>query len=122
MAVMDVAGVIDSFAIAVTLVRFGPGSYDNNGMYSDGSEAQSDAMMVVAPATPRDLQVLPEGLRTEGAMRFFSKQELRTAHAGDGGFSADRIVFDESTYELQQVESWEHQGAFWSAIGIRMEQ
>lgn len=119
---MDVSSCVDSFDLPVTLLRSSAGAYDSHGRYVGGAVEEFALRMVIAPATTRDLQVLPEGLRNEETLVFFSKHELRSALAGAGGVVADSIVYQGSTYELQHVESWEHQGGFWRALGIRREQ
>lgn len=120
---MDLSSVVKSFALPpVTLIRQAPGVYDPHGRWVAGATTEIQRSMIIAPATPRDLQVLPEGLRTEETLAFFDIEELRTATAGTNGTAADRVVYNGATYELHHVDNWSHQAGYWRAIGIKVGQ
>lgn len=116
---MRLSPVVESFATTVTLTRTAEGSYVE-GRYVPGVSTTSELRAAVSPASPRDLQALPEGLRTEQLMQFFASVALRTAEAA--GSPADRVTFGGYTYEIQHVEDWSVQAGYWRAVGVKVGQ
>lgn len=111
--------IIGSFAQAFTLLRRGPGSF-TSGRYLPAAQVASAFTGAVAPATPEDLKRLPEGLRTEGALVFFTEAELRTARepASPSGWDADQILYRGRLWEVQSVEDWAY-GSFFRVIAVK---
>lgn len=117
---MNLSASVRSFALPVTLIRREAPVADGYGHMTPGASAELPREMVAVPATARDLQVLPEGLRAEQTMLFFDTQDLRTVTAG--GPPADRVLFGGSIYELQHVWDWSAQAGYWQALGLKVEQ
>lgn len=90
----------------VTVMRPQPG------IWHDGSWLESQPATVVIrasvqPAKERDLERLPEGQRTKGAIRVFSKDAIYTADEG-AGRRADRITHAGRHWEVATVDHWDH--------------
>jgi hypothetical protein len=117
---VDLSSSIRSFAKPVTLVRCEASVPDGYGHMTPGASSELAREMLAVPATARDLQVLPEGLRTEQTMMFFDTQDLRSVAAV--GQPADRVLYGGSTYELQHVYDWSEQAGYWQALGVKVEQ
>lgn len=58
----------------------------------------------IQPASQGDIERLPEGTRSDGAVTVFTGAFMRTAAAPNQ--VADRIMFKGVEYEVSQVEYW----------------
>jgi hypothetical protein len=70
---------------------------------------------LVHPVAGRELQRLPEGLRSREVISIFSKTELRTVQVVAGAETAceaDSIRYQGRDYEIQVVEPWDETGGF----------
>lgn len=78
---------------------------------------------IVQPASPEELDIVPEADRVKGAMTFHSQQVLYETHT-DGqpdvaqGIS-DIMTWRSQRYKLVKVFPWEDFG-YYKAIGVRM--
>jgi hypothetical protein len=97
----------------------GPGSW-LNGVWQPGS-APVLGHGAVTVATPRDIDMIPEGDKVTGAMVFHSQQPIYGTHAdADGnGASSDIIIWRNHRYRVLQVGPFEDYGYF-RAIATRM--
>jgi hypothetical protein len=68
---------------------------------------------VVQPAGPQDLEMLPEGDRIKGMMKFYSRQEIYRSRLGGAGESAgvsDEVEWRGTRYKIISVLPWMDQG------------
>jgi hypothetical protein len=72
------------------------------------------------PMTGRELQLLPEGLRNRGVWKFYSQTSFQTADVAECGVP-DRLVFDGVTYEVHQVDPWDHVADYFKIILTRVD-
>lgn len=89
----------------VTRQRFAAGAVSAAGRWTEGATTSTTILASVQPATGRQLQRLPEGLRERVELMAFTETELRTADQATG-LSADRIVVDGETYQVAHVRHW----------------
>lgn len=102
---IDLGFVIDGEAVSVTLIRNAAGHYDQDGNWNPGSATSSTIRAVVQPASGRQLEDLPDGLRAEARWLVWSWSELRLE---------DKITHAGSTYKIMHL--WPRaDGGFWRA-------
>lgn len=75
---------------------------------------------VIAPASGRQIERLPEGQRDKETIAIYTPTELRTASAG--GAPADRITWGGRVYEVLSVKPWSEAGGFVEALAIKVGQ
>lgn len=116
---MDLSSVIASLGSGTyTVTRGTAGSYGtsgaNEGVYVPGSTSTFSIRAAVQPVSGRDLLRLPEGLRTSELIAIWTATALQTA--SPQGAPADRIAYNGTNYEVQQVEYWAENGGYYKVI------
>lgn len=86
---IDVAIAIDGEAVNVSLTREGAGGYWNDdGDRVPGGPSTSTIRAAIQPASGRQLEDLPDGIRNEARWLVWSRAEIRLddviTHAGSG--------------------------------------
>lgn len=115
MPVSDLSSVVASFYTGTYDVTraSGPGSYDAEGGFVPASMSVVQIQAVVAPLDGRELQRLPEGLRTRELRQVFTVAALRVAAPGQ---RPDVISIEGSTWQVEKLEDWVANGNFYRAI------
>ena len=91
----------------LSLVRPGKGSWvDGDWVPAEDAPAVS-VLATWQPATGRDLQVLPEGLRTGVFYKGYTETEIFSADQATGR-SADQFVVDDEVYNVVSVAAWQN--------------
>ncbi len=89
------------------------------GVRSPGATSVVQVTASVQPLGPREIQLLPEGVRTRFPVKLFATSELRAA--GDvTGAAGDKFTFAGRTFEVIAVEDWSTHGGYWKAIAARV--
>lgn len=115
---MNLSSLIGSLPTTnATLSRRGGGSYAN-GVYSGGTAVASTIAIIYWPATAREIERLPEGVRTRETIGVASKQRLFAAEETTGT-QADIITVDGRDYEVQQVSAYTAQARICHALATR---
>ncbi len=78
--------------------------YYDRGVYQTRACAPTWHKGNFQPAGQRDVDRLPEGSRTDGAVVLFTDVELRTTDAPNA--VADRVAYQGVTYEVSGLERW----------------
>jgi len=76
----------------------------------------------VLPATPKQIEQLPEGDRVTGVMAFYSDKKIYVTHKDDGSGNAgtsDQIEWDGQRYRVSKVDPFGDYG-FYVAYGVQM--
>jgi len=85
---INVALAIDGEAVNVSLKREAAGHYDGDGNWVPGSATTSTIRAAIQPASGRQLEDLPDGIRNEARWLVWSRAEIRLddviTHAGSG--------------------------------------
>src|SRR5690606_38190614 len=96
---------IDGEAVNVTLTRNAAGHYDQDGNWNPGTATSSTIRAAIQPASGRQLEDLPDGIRNEARWLVWSQSELRLE---------DKITHAGSVYRVMHL--WpRHEGSFWRA-------
>lgn len=97
--------LIASFSENVTLVRYDSDGAFVDGTYVPGDTTESTIEMSVQPLSGKDLLNLPEGQRNRRLMKGYTAEELIVGEEATGQ-KADRIEYNDTTFEVQTVERW----------------
>jgi hypothetical protein len=93
------------FSVAVTRRRYAAATAGTDGRPVTGSPTTSTIYASVQPAPGRQLEHLPEGLRSRVVMIAYTDTELRTADQATG-LPADELVYQGATYLVERVARW----------------
>lgn len=74
--------------------------------------------MFIQPGSPEDLEVLPEGTRTDAVMVFHTETELRAGGSPDGA-PPDEVEDGGERWVIHHVGPWQEWGDFYRALGIK---
>lgn len=83
---------IDYAATTVTWTSRAPGTYDADGVAVLGGTTVSTVRAVALPITPRELRDLPEGVRAEAKVVFWSRSALDVGDTVEHGGRAHRVL------------------------------
>lgn len=100
----------------LTVLRAAEGSYAN-GLWSGGSPSETTIRAHVQNANPRDLQVLPEGLRTTESIKIFSKTLFKTVEEA-GQTNADTVQYEGFNWLVHSVAR-RTIGGYFKSIAVR---
>jgi hypothetical protein len=113
----DVSDVIDALATGIyTVSRPGQTTY-LNGRRQPPTTTSFDIRAAVQPATGRQLDRLPEGLRTHEAIAIWTRTELRTENANG---EPDVISVGGFDYQIDAVNRWQPSGGYFMALATRV--
>lgn len=102
---IDVAIAIDGEAVNVSLIRKASGHYNNDGDWVDGASTTTSIRAAIQPASGRQLEDLPDGIRNEARWLVWSRSEIRLD---------DKVTHASSNYRIMHV--WPRaEGGFWRA-------
>lgn len=102
---IDVAIAIDGEAVDVSLTREAAGHWDDDGNWVPGEPTSSTISAAIQPASGRQMEDLPEGIRNEARWLLWSRAEIRLN---------DKIIHAGSSYRVMHV--WPRiEGGFWRA-------
>lgn len=102
---IDVALAIDGEAVNVSLTRRAASAYDDDGNRVPGTPTTSTIRAAIQPASGRQLEDLPDGIRNEARWLVWSRSEIRLD---------DEIGHAGSRYRVMHV--WPRfEGGFWRA-------
>ncbi|MCP3685999.1 MAG: hypothetical protein GY861_25420 [bacterium] len=90
---------------ALTVTRYGAGTIDDYGEYTNGSTSTVSITASVQPVTGKNLESLPEGRQTKEAYYLFTDTELLTSRDKN---KADTTEIFSDTYEVINIEKWQN--------------
>jgi len=106
---IDVALAIDGEAVNVSLTRNAAGHYDDDGNWVPGSATTSTIRAAIQPASGRQLEDLPDGIRNEARWLVWSRTEIRLD---------DEITHGASSYRVMHVWPRADGGFHRAALGL----
>jgi hypothetical protein len=121
MSSTNAAELIKSFSEAITITRYGIGSY-SNGNYSAGTPTSVSALASIQPLNGREILNLPSLQHAKEVYKLYTSTELFTAIEGSSPHKADLVSFQGKVFEVQKVEKWEYDLSFFKALIVRVEQ
>lgn len=99
-------------------LRRGHTTLDADGFIVTAAPQRVQIKAVIYPATGRDVEVMPEGKRTEEIIHVISTTELRTASPGAN--PSDQIEYQGKTYEVSLLKDWNANANFYSVLATRV--
>ena len=115
----DMADVIALLASGTyTVTRPGPTGLAS-GRRVAGVTTSFSIVASVQPASGRQMDRLPEGLREREGMTLWTTTDLRTAQVASG-IEADLVSIDGSTFEVVAIDRWASLGNYYRATVTRV--
>ena len=94
---------------ALAIKRKTAGSYNNDGVYSEGTTTTFDIVANVQPnLTRNEMMLLPEGERSKQTLKLYTSSALRMRREGANGHDADEFNWtdmngDTGTYQVMKL-------------------
>lgn len=119
MAIMDLSPtVLDLASGTYTVTRYsGAGGYGSDGIFAAPATSTFTIEASVQPVRGRELQRLPEGLRSEEVRAIFTPTALRCAAPGQ---LPDRISIGGESWQVEVVEDWSDLGNYYRAVARKV--
>ena len=121
----DFSSTIAAFSDPFTVERREPGKVVR-GRYQRGAVSETfPASGSLQPMTPRDLERLPEGTRTNGAKKLYTTCKLLVGEVpnkgqeGDQFQESDHITFEGEDYEVKGEDDWGSQAGYFKFFLIK---
>lgn len=86
-------------------IRIRPKGFYSSGVFVPTTPEESFCRGNIQPASQEDIERLPEGARSDGAVTVFTLADLKTAEVSPTKV-ADRIRHDDTLYEVSSVSHW----------------
>ena len=120
MGKIDVSGLVTDTDFADTVTRVRRSSSVNTSGEHVLTEASSTITVTVTSLTPKQLALVPEGVRVSDAVAVYHLNELQTEGAGE---YADILEWNGLRYKVAgMLEKWQHMGnGFGVALAVREE-
>jgi hypothetical protein len=115
----DLADVVEALASGCYVVTRSAATPRVNGRRMAPVTVSFEIIASVQPASGREMDRLPEGLRSRETMNVFTRTELRSAHPSPGT-EADRIAIDGAVFEVTSVRRWNRLANFYNATVVRV--
>lgn len=121
----------------------GAGAWNDEGFFEPAPRPEASTLddlpsflASVQPATPDEIQALPEGVRARETLALYTTTELRTAtnprlDAGEdpipaasprGAVPADLVIVRGEVYEVVSIERWARIRPHYKAIAVRADE
>lgn len=110
------AKTVARFSHCFEVERTEPGEYIE-GRYSPGTSRRFEARGSIQPATTDEIQLLPEGTRSDGAVTIWTKCDLKIGSSRDK--EPDHAFFNGVEYEVRAEADWFHHGAFRRYVAVK---
>ena len=104
----------------VEVIRFLPPPVEDGRVVGEPEEDRFPATGSLQTMSQRDILALPEGLRNQGAVKFYTQCELRTVELSECDLP-DQFVADGITYEVKTIDDWMQAGDYFKVIATRVD-
>ena len=95
-----------SFRKALVVKRHAAGTW-NKGRYTEGAQSDINITASVQPATPEEMNLLPEGRSISETFRLYTSTKLLPANSS-AGINADIVIIDGENYEVLSCATWQN--------------
>jgi hypothetical protein len=104
----------------VEVIRFLPPPVVDGRVVGDPEEERFPATGSLQALSQKDLLSLPEGLRNQGTVKFYTQCELRTVELSENRIP-DQFVAGGVTYEVKTIDDWRPAGDYFKVIATRVD-
>ena len=115
----DLSEAVESCSVSVEVTRWLASPVVRGRKQGKTASEVFPMMASVQPMGPKQLQRLPEGSRTEGAITLHSSKRLLTLQT-EIGQQADNVLYNGENYQVQSVEDWFDLGGYYLASATRV--
>ena len=118
----DLSSEVLAFATGTYTVTRGdgPGAYDpTTGYFVADSTTEVEVVAAVFPVTGRELQQLPEGMRSKEVRQVFTTVALRASAPLQ---QPDVIEIDGEDWLVKVVHDWNASGKFWQSFVAKVQE
>ena len=121
MPTLNVSRVVNNpkFAQTFTIQRSSGGAFNTSGVWTDSSFTVN-MYGIIKPATPKELDQLPDGDRVKEVRSFHSAQPMYVTHNDATPGLSDIATWNGQHYRLSKLYEWEDFG-YYKALGVRIE-
>lgn len=116
---MSLLAALESEAETVTFTRYAAGSR-TAGVVTPGAISTFDAVVSVQPMSPRQVAMLPEGIRQRSPLWVGTGTELKATDPTSGAVG-DTFTWQGRSYEITGVEDWTVHGGFYECVAAKVE-
>lgn len=117
---LDLSDAVLSMSVQCTVTRFLPTPVVAGRKQGEPRKETFDILASVQPVNTKQLQLLPEGQRSEGAVVVYSVERLCTAAISKVKV-ADLVTYEGVDYEVQTFQDWMELGGYYFYIATRLE-
>lgn len=120
MSLFDMSGTVLAFATGTyDITRADPGTYDVDGLVVDDPTTETVPVpaMIVPLVNAKQLQRLPEGLRSRDAIEVYTAVALQVSAPEQ---RPDVITYNGRQYQVDVVDDWLAAGNFYHALATRV--
>lgn len=111
---------IEDASVDIEVTRYLAQTVDKGRVVDDPEEKVFCTRASVQPASPKDLQLLPEGMRNMATMVVYTTCELYTVRTSDSKIP-DRFEYRGVSYQVHSVDDWYDLGGYYRCIAVRMD-
>jgi hypothetical protein len=111
MPVMDLSSTVSRFATGTYVVTRDARTYGADGRLDTTPSSTFQVTACVQPVAGKDLERLPDGMRTRDVLTIFTATELK---------EKDVVAWSGRQYEVDQVEPWSELGGYYRALATRV--
>lgn len=115
----DASDCIDLASVPVTIIRH-LRSARVKGRSPDPVTKKILAETSIQPMTGKDLERLPEGMKTTGTKKIYSTVELMTVKTSECRVP-DRVLYKSETYQIEESDDWQDLGGYFKYVATRVE-
>ena len=116
---IDVSEIIEDPDFAQSFYVYRSTGSFINGVWTESTPTRIQMYGVITVANAKEVRMLPEGDRIQGAMDFYSTKALYVTRTGQTQGTSDKILWRGDYYKLINVKNWADYG-FYSATGERI--
>ena len=120
---MSLDGLADAIldcAVTLQVTRFYPPEVRNGRVQSAPREKVFSIKGSMQPMKGRELQTLPEGLRTQGVAKLYTQEPLFTVRTSECDLP-DHVLYRDVTYVVTEVDDWDELGGYHKVLLVRRE-
>lgn len=111
---------ISDAGVVVPVTRYLAPVVEHGRIVSEATDEEFEICASIQPIKPRELMLLPEGMRNEAAMVAYTTCRLYTVRTSDSK-RPDRLTYRGVEYQVHSVEDWYDLGGYYKCVIVRID-